>query len=185
MKLSIIISSTRAERKGPSVAQWIESSARDSRLFDVELIDLKALNLPFMDEPNHPSLQQYTHQHTMDWSARIDASDAFIFVTAEYNHGIPAPLKNAIDYLSKEWANKPVAMVGYGGISGGTRAIQQIKQVATAVKLYAFDGVILPFFNSQIDEHEVFQPTDRNQKAADKMMEELAVLAEKFIRFRA
>ena len=185
MKLSIIISSTRASRKGPAVAQWVESVVRESALFEVvEVVDLKKLNLPFMDEPKHPNLQQYTHQHTKDWSAQIDSSSAFIFVTAEYNHGIPAPLKNAIDYLSKEWANKPLAIVGYGGISGGTRAIQQLKQIASAVKLHAFDGVILPFFSKQIDEDGVFQATAHNRIAADKMVQELAQLARSYQVFR-
>ena len=84
-----------------------------------------------MDEPKHPRLREYEHQHTKDWSARVEAADAFVFVHPEYNYGITAPLKNALDYLSQEWNYKPLGLVSYGGVSAGTRAAQMIKQVAT------------------------------------------------------
>jgi NAD(P)H-dependent FMN reductase len=87
--------------------------------------DLAAINLPMADEPNHPRLRQYVHQHTRDWSALIDCADAVVFVTPEYNHGYPATVKNAIDFLYHRWAEKPVGFVSYGGISAGTRSVQQ------------------------------------------------------------
>lgn len=177
MNLTIILASTREGRKGPAVADWITRIAREKSRFTVDAVDLKELNLPFMDEPNHPSLQNYMFEHTKAWSRRISRSDAFVFVTCEYNHGMPATLKNAIDYLSKEWANKPVAFVGYGGISGGTRAIQQLKQVASALKMYVFDGVILPFFSKQIDSAGVFVPDHDNSLAVEKMYSDLFSLA--------
>lgn len=99
-RLAIIIASTRPGRAGLPIGQWIYERAVAHGGFDVELIDLAAINLPFMDEPQHPRLRQYVHQHTKDWSAMIDAADAFLFVTPEYNYGLTAPLKNAIDYLS-------------------------------------------------------------------------------------
>src|ERR1700733_4743838 len=130
--LKIIIASTRPGRKGPSIARWVFDSVKADPAFDPELLDLAEINLPFLDEPAHPRLKQYEKQHTWDWSRKIDSADAFIIVTCEYNFGYPAPLKNAIDFLHQEWQYKPVAFVSYGGIAGGTRAVQMLKQVVTA-----------------------------------------------------
>ncbi len=88
-----------------------------------------------MDEPNHPAQRKYTKEQPRRWSARVDSADAFVFVMSEYDYGFSAPLKNAIDYLHHEWGYKPVGFVSYGGISGGTRAVQMIKQVVTTVRM--------------------------------------------------
>src|ERR1035437_8108281 len=132
--LTIVIGSTRPGRVGPKFATWFRSLAIAHDGFDVELVDLAQLNLPFLDEPSHPRLRQYVHQHTIDWSRTVERSDAFVFVTPEYNFGYSAALKNAIDYLSQEWADKAVGFVSYGGVAGGTRAVQQLKQVVAALK---------------------------------------------------
>src|SRR3954466_1851448 len=113
-KLQVIIASTRPGRVGLPVGRWFHDRAVKHGGFDVELVDLAEVNLPFMDEPHHPRLGRYEHQHTKDWSARIASGDAFVFVLPEYNYGITAPLKNAIDYLNREWAHKPVGLVSYG-----------------------------------------------------------------------
>jgi NAD(P)H-dependent FMN reductase len=131
-KLKIITSTTRPGRKGIVIADWITEIAAAHGQFDVDLLDLAAINLPFMDEPNHPRFQDYQHEHTKKWSTTIDAADAFIIVLSEYNFGFPAPIKNALDYLFNEWKHKPVAFVSYGGISGGMRSTQMLKQVVTA-----------------------------------------------------
>jgi NAD(P)H-dependent FMN reductase len=125
--LQIIIASTRPGRAGLPIGQWFHERALGHGGFDIDLVDLADLNLPFMDEPSHPRLRRYTHQHTRDWSARVEAADAFVFVTPEYNHGFNAPLKNAIDYLHDEWRHKPVGFVSYGGVAAGTRAVQMLK----------------------------------------------------------
>ena len=132
--LRIIIGSTRPGRVGPSVAAWITDRAIEHGGFDVQVTDLAELNLPFLDEPNHPRLRQYTHQHTKDWSALVDASDAFIFVTPEYNHGFNAVVKNAIDYLHGEWQHKPAGIVSYGGVAAGTRATQMLSAIGKDVR---------------------------------------------------
>src|ERR1700759_1139247 len=97
--LMIIVASTRPGRVGLPVAEWFEARALGHGVFDVALADLKAIDLPFMDEPKHPRLQQYEHQHTKDWSARVGAADAVVIVTPESNYGLPAPLKNAVYFL--------------------------------------------------------------------------------------
>ncbi|GAB2832822.1 NAD(P)H-dependent oxidoreductase [Actinoallomurus bryophytorum] len=175
-KLGIIIASTRPGRLGLPIGQWTDTQAREHAGFDeIELTDLAELNLPFMDEPNHPRLGQYTHQHTLDWSAKIRGTDAFVFVMPEYNYGYTAPLKNAIDYLHNEWKYKPVGLVSYGGIGGGLRAAQMLKQVLTTLRMTpVFEAVAIPFVHQYIDEEENFVPNDLMITSAKAMFEELA-----------
>jgi NAD(P)H-dependent FMN reductase len=172
--LTIIIGSTRPGRAGAAIAQWFAARAKDHGGFDVTVVDLAEVGLPLLDEPNHPRLQQYTRQHTKDWSATIDAADAFVFVTPEYNNGYPAALKNAIDYLHHEWRNKPVGFVSYGGVAAGTRAVQQLKQVVTALRMLpVYDSVNIPFHAQLLDSDRVLQPNEVMEKAADTMLDEL------------
>ena len=123
MRLQVVIASTRPGRIGPVVGDWFVQQAKAHGAFDVEVTDLAELNLPFHDEPNHPMTGHYEHEHTREWSRIVDAADAIVFVMPEYNYSFSAPLKNALDYLNREWAYKPVAFVSYGGISGGMRAV--------------------------------------------------------------
>src|ERR1700760_4656272 len=112
--LLIIVASTRPGRIGLPVAEWFEARALGQGDFDIDLADLKEIDLPFFDEPKHPRLGEYEHQHTKDWRPGAAAADAFVFVMPEYNFGFTAPLKNAIDFLSREWNYKPVGLVSYG-----------------------------------------------------------------------
>jgi NAD(P)H-dependent FMN reductase len=182
--LQIIIASTRPGRAGLPIAQWFRDRAVAHGAFDVELVDLDEVNLPFMDEPNHPRLRQYTHQHTKDWSATVDAGDAFVFVTPEYNYGFTAPWKNAIDFLHAEWQYKPVGFVSYGGVAAGTRAVQMMKQVVTTLKMLPlFEAVNIPFFAQFMDDEGRLQPNETMELAADAMLDEL-VRAEAMLRPR-
>ncbi len=175
LTLKIIIASTRPGRKGPAVAKWIAGLAREHPAFETELIDLALINLPFLDEPDHPRLRKYIHQHTREWSALIDRSDAFIIVTPEYNYGFPAPIKNALDYLHQEWHYKPVALVSYGGVAAGTRAVQMLKPVLTSLKMMPlFESINIPYFTKHIDADGVFHPAEGLDKAAVTMLDELA-----------
>ena len=173
-KLKIITSTTRPGRKGIAVANWITGLVQDEGKFETELLDLATINLPFMDEPNHPRLQQYTHEHTKKWSAIINSADAFIIVLGEYNYGFPAPIKNALDYLFNEWKYKPVAFVSYGGIGGGMRSTQMLKQVVTTMYMTPLvEAVHIPFFAKYVDEQNHFQPEEVVKKSAHVMLKEL------------
>jgi NAD(P)H-dependent FMN reductase len=172
--LTIIIGSTRPGRAGAPITQWFAARAKDHGGFDVNVVDLADLGLPLLDEPNHPRLRQYAHQHTKDWSAIVDAADAFVFVTPEYNYGYPASLKNAIDYLHQEWQHKPVGFVSYGGVAAGTRAVQQLKQVVTTLRMLpVFDSVNIPFHTQFLDDDGTFQANAVMEQAADTMLDEL------------
>jgi NAD(P)H-dependent FMN reductase len=178
-QLNIIITSTRPGRVGLPVGRWFADRAYAHGDFKVEVLDLADINLPFMDEPNHPRLRQYAHQHTKDWSAAIDSGDAFVFVMPEYNYGFNAPMKNAIDYLHNEWQHKPVAFVSYGGVSAGTRAVQMAKQVVTTLKMVPLpEAVAIPFVAQFIDDEGEFQPSETTNTAADAMLSELLRYAE-------
>jgi NAD(P)H-dependent FMN reductase len=173
-KLKIITSTTRPGRKGPAVTAWLAGIARKHTGFEVEVLDLAQINLPMMDEPFHPMLQNYQHGHTRQWSITIGEADAFVMVTAEYNGAIPAPLKNALDYLNKEWAYKPVAIVSYGGVSAGTRAAQMLKGVVSTLRMIPLaETVAAPFFDQLIDGQGRFAPNTVSEKAAHDMLTEL------------
>ena len=173
--LTIIIGSTRPGRAGLPIAQWFAERAREHGHFDVDLVDLAEVDLPLFDEPNHPAMGQYVHQHTKDWSARVEAADAVVFVTPEYNYGYPAALKNAIDYLRREWLDKPAGFVSYGGIAAGTRAVQQLKQVVTTLKMLpVLESVSIPFHPQFIDDNSRVQANEIMEQSADAMLDELA-----------
>jgi NAD(P)H-dependent FMN reductase len=173
--LQIIIASTRPGRVGPSVAEWFRDRAVKHGGFDVELIDLAEVNLPLFDEPKHPRFGEYVHQHTKDWSATIRRGDAYVFVVPEYNYGFNAAIKNAIDYLNQEWQYKPLGFVSYGGVAAGTRAVQMLKQVVSALKMVTMaDSVNIPFVQQFLDEQRVLQPNEIMESAATALLEELA-----------
>lgn len=177
-RLSIIIGSTRPGRAGLPIADWFADRARGHGGFEVDVVDLAELNLPMLDEPNHPRLRQYTHQHTKDWSARVAGSDAFVIVTPEYNHGYSPAVKNAIDYLHHEWHYKPVGFVSYGGVAAGTRAMQQLKQVVTALRMLPLtDAVNIPFHTQFLDDDGCVQANEVMEQAADVMLDELVRVA--------
>ena len=174
----IVIASTRPGRGGWPVAQWFIRRATEHNGFDVHVVDLLELKLPLLDEPNHPRLRQYTNRHTREWSEQVDAADAFVFVTPEYNHGYPASLKNAIDFLHHEWRHKPVGFVSYGGVAAGTRSVEQLQQVVTAVKLFPlFEQVNIPFYQQFIEDGAV---------NANEVMEQSAVtMLDQLVRMEA
>lgn len=173
-KLKVIIGSTRPSRKGPIVVDWFLKMAKQHPDFEVELLDLKEIALPLMDEPNHPRLRQYTKEHTKKWSKTIDEADAYVLVTPEYNYGRPATLKNAMDYLFEEWQEKPVGFVSYGGVSGGTRAVQELKLTITTLGMMPLpQAVNIPFFTQFINENDVFEANEPLEKSANVMLNKL------------
>jgi NAD(P)H-dependent FMN reductase len=173
-KLLIIIASTRPGRVGLPVANWFYDQAQDHGAFELQLVDLAELDLPLLDEPNHPRLREYTQKHTHDWSATVESADAVVMVTAEYNYGYPAALKNAIDYLHHEWRHKPVGFVSYGGVAAGTRSVQQLKQVVTALSLLPVSGSVnIPFVTQFLDDDGVITGNEIMVKAAADMLDEL------------
>jgi len=171
--LLIIIASTRPGRAGLPVGTWITGVAEAHGGFRVRVADLATINLPFMNEPQHPVNKQYMFDHTKQWSAIVEPADAYLFVMPEYNNSMNAPLKNAIDYLSLEWGYKPVCFVSYGGVSGGSRAVQQVKQTVAALKMTAVaEAVTIPSV-AQFVHDGLFAPEPRVETAANTMLAQL------------
>jgi NAD(P)H-dependent FMN reductase len=174
----IIVGSIREGRIGLPIAEWVRSEAEKTGDFDIDFVDLKELNLPFMDEPTHPRMQKYTHQHTRDWSARVDAADAFLFVTPEYNWSFSPALKNAIDYLALEWWRKPYGFVSYGGVSAGSRGATALIPVLVGVGLVRVGAnVELNFAGQQITDG-VFHAGEKESAILARELSELHTLAD-------
>ena len=183
--LQIIIGSTRPGRVGEPVARWFEGFANSHGGFDVEVVDLAEIDLPMFDEPRHPRTREYEHEHTRRWSWIIDRGDAYVWILPEYNYGVNAATKNAIDYLSQEWANKPVGIVSYGGVAAGARSAQMFKQIVGALRMTTLtEAVTIPFVTQFIDEQGLFTANEQLELGATMMLDELAVLAASLQRVR-
>lgn len=173
--LQVIVASTRPGRKGPAVADWFMRQAEAHGGFELERIALADIALPLFDEPRHPRLQQYEHDHTKAWSSTVARADAYVIVTPEYDHQPPAALTNALQYLVREWAYKPLGFVSYGGVSAGTRSVQPTKLLALALRMVPMvETVAIPFFSRHIDaETGAFDPGEVQEKPARAMLDEL------------
>ena len=174
-RLQIIIGSTRPGRVGKPVADWFHAHAARHGGFEVELIDLAEVNLPLLDEPKHPRFGEYEHEHTRAWSRRISAGDAYVFVVPEYNHGYNAALKNAIDYLNREWTDKPVGFVSYGGIAAGTRAVEMLIQVVSVLGMIPVPiQVNIPLISERMTAEGRFTPNEVLDDSAVAVLDQLA-----------
>lgn len=172
--LGVIVASVREGRVGLPVAHWVVDTARTHGRFEPQLVDLREVGLPLLEEPAHPRLQQYTGDRTKAWSARVSSLDAFVIVTPEYNHSAPPALVNALDHLYNEWNYKAAAFVSYGGVSGGLRSVQMAKPLLSALKVVPIvEAVTLPFVYKQVDGGR-FNAEPAHQKAAAAMLDELA-----------
>jgi len=172
-RLAILLASTRPGRQGIAVADWFREAAEKHGAFEIDFVDMAEVDLPFLDEPNHPRLKRYEHDHTKAWSARIDAADAFVFVTPEYDYSMSPVLLNALQYLASEWHYKPAGIVSYGGVSAGLRAAQMTKSALTALKIFPIaEAVSIPFF-TQFIEDGVVQPNEVMTDSAAVVLDEL------------
>jgi len=179
LKLKIITASTRPGRVGPTVSDWAVKVAKENEKFDVELVDLAEINLPLLDEKHHPMMQKYEHDHTKRWSSVISAADAVVFVTPEYDYFPPASLINAVQVLSREWKYLPIGVVSYGGVSGGLRSAQEVRQLLGNVGAYAIPQTVpVPFVSQFIGDEGEFTANAKMNEGIAGMVDELAKLAE-------
>lgn len=184
--VKIIVASTRPGRFGIQPANWLMELGKEHPETTFELVDLKEIDLPFLDEEMPALYSKYSNSHTKAWSKAIDEADGFIVVTAEYNHSYPAPLKNALDFLAKEWFNKPVAYVGYGAEAGGARAIEHLRAAGAQLGLFDLrEGMIIPNYWTQLDDKGVFQPTEAQIKTAHDILRKIGFWSEELKASRA
>jgi NAD(P)H-dependent FMN reductase len=172
LKIAIVLGSTRPGRNGEAVSHWMYEIAKKRPDGNFELVDIRDYNLPLLDEPIPPSMGQYTKDHTKIWSAKIDSFDAYVFVTAEYNHGIPGALKNVIDFLFKEWNNKVAGFVSYGG-TGGVRAVEQLRLVMAELKVATVRTQVQLSFHTDFENLTKFRPAPFQEKVANTMLDEV------------
>jgi NAD(P)H-dependent FMN reductase len=172
IKIAIIIGSTRPGRNGEAVAKWVHEVAYARSDGEFELVDIKEFNLPLLDEPMPPVMGQYSKPHTKAWAARISSFDAYVFVTPEYNHGIPGALKNAIDFLFAEWNNKAAGFVSYGGVSG-VRAVEHLRLVLAEVRMATVRNQVLLSMFTDFENYSVFKPGPTKEQSVNEMLDEL------------
>lgn len=178
VKVNIIVGSTRPNRGGIHVARWLMRLTAEHPEVTWELVDLKEVNLPLLDEPDLPSRGNYTKDHTKKWSAIVNGADGFVWVHPEYNHSVSAALKNALDFLWVEWHYKPVAFVSYGAEAGGSRAAEVLRGTAAGLKMFDLrDQVVLSNYQQYLAEDGTFTPGPLQIKAAHSMLKELAFWA--------
>ncbi|MGP4109574.1 GNAT family N-acetyltransferase [Streptomyces sp. 4N509B] len=175
LRILVLVCSTRPGALGPAVGAWLARTLSPSAdTLDADLVPLALgdLHLPFLDEEEEPASGVHHHEHTRRWSRIVDEADGFVFVTPEYNYGMPATLKNALDYLGREWAWKPVGFVSYGHTSAGTRAVQHAKQVVTTLRLVPLGSTVALRIADATREGR-FAPAPRHAEAAEGLLDEL------------
>lgn len=179
LRVLALVCSTRPGALGPVVGRWlIDTISRRAAELGVEFVpvDLADLDLPLLDEEQHPSSGIYRHEHTRRWSSIVDPADGFIVVTPEYNYGMPATLKNALDYLSREWAWKPIGFVSYGNTSAGTRSVQHAKQVVTTLRLVPVSATVAIRIGDAVTDGQLRRDTARDA-AGLRLLDELVRLS--------
>lgn len=172
IRIAIILGSTRPKRNGEAVARWAYEIASRRRDAEFELVDLRDFNLPLLDEPVPPSLDQYSQPHTKVWAQKIASFDAFVFVTPEYNHGTSGALKNALDFLYKEWNNKAAGFVSYGS-AGGARAVENLRLVMGELMVADVRSQVMLSLSTDFENMSVFKPAARHEQSVNAMLDQL------------
>ena len=172
LKIGVILGSTRPGRRGEAVAKWVYENAALKGGAEFELVDLKDYELPVLDEPMPPFMQKYEHAHTKKWSAKIASLDAFIFVTPEYNHATSGALKNAIDFLMVEWANKVAGFAGYGG-AFGARAVENLRLIMGELRVADVRTQVGFSLFTDFENYTTFKPAPQHQKNLNAMIDEI------------
>jgi NAD(P)H-dependent FMN reductase len=172
LKVAIVIGSTRPGRKAETVARWVHEIAQRRGDAEYELVDIAEFNLPLLDEPVPPSMGQYSKPHTQAWSAKIAPFDAYVFVTPEYNHGPSGALKNALDYLYREWNNKAAGFVAYGS-AGGVRAVEQLRLVMGELMVADVRAQVSLTLSHDFENYRVFKPGPNQEKSVNTLLDQV------------
>lgn len=172
LRIGIIIGSTRPGRKAEAVAQWVHGIAAKRTDAEYELVDIREYGLPLLDEPNSPAMQQYTKEHSKLWSARIASFDGYVFVTPEYNHATSGALKNAIDFLYREWNNKSAGFVGYGG-TGGVRAVENLRLIMGELLVADVRAQVALTLGDDFEKYTTFSPRPNHEKTVNTMLDQV------------
>lgn len=184
-KIKIIVGSTRPNRFSIQPATFVHKLAQEQeKNHEFEIVDIKDLSLPFMEEPTPTVMVKegaYANAHVRKWAKIVNDADGFIIVTPEYNHSVPAELKNAIDSLNDEWTNKPVAFVSYGADFGGTRAVEHFRSSLAWFNMFDLkDQFSIHNLWQHLDEDGTYQPTQKHIDHAKQLIAAISFWAEAF-----
>jgi NAD(P)H-dependent FMN reductase len=172
LEIAVILGSTRPNRNGKAVADWVMTQTGVRSGARYTLVDLIDFPLPHLDEPIPPSAGRYIGEHTKAWADTIASYDGFVFVTPEYNHSTSGVLKNAIDYLYAEWNNKAAGFVGYGSV-GGTRAVEQLRLIAAELQMATVRTQVALSLFTDFENLSTFRPGDQHEMALTTMLDQL------------
>ena len=171
--IQIIVASTRRQRRGAAIAGWFADVAAERGDLGIDVVDLLELSLPPLTDATPPMSGESRDPGAQEWSAKVAAADGYVVVTPEYNHGYPAPLKNALDHLFAEWSRKPIGFVSYGAAGGGVRAVEQLRQVAIELDMVPVRRqVAIARVWGALDEHGTLRepPTDQAEALLDDIV---------------
>ena len=148
----VVTGSVRTENVNHKMVQLVENELSSKDGVEVSVADLSKLGLPFYNAPTPPSAEGFaaTDERVKEWTGLVSAADGVIFVVPEYNHSLSAVQKNAIDWIFKEWTDKPVAFVAYGWY-GGVHSLNQLKEIGTVIKWKPIDKVASFTFTKDIE----------------------------------
>ena len=177
LKIGIITGSTRPGRNNEAVSKWVYDLLKDRQEAEVELVDIADYNLPMLDEAYPASMGQYQNEHTKKWAEKIDSLDGFIFVTPEYNHGVSAALKNAIDYIYAEWNNKSAGFVSYGSAMG-SRSVEHLRGIMAELQIADVRQQVLLSLFTDFEDMAKFTPHVRNEESLNGMFDQVVAWAE-------
>ena len=168
LNIGIILGTTREGRVGDQVAKWVLDQGKASGLH-LSIIDLKDYNLPLLGTADAPALASFREA--------VNSKDGFVFVTGEYNHSIPASLKNAIDYLRDEWANKPAGIVSYGSL-GGARATEHLRGILGELQIADVRSHTALSMFTDFENWSVFKPNEKHLNNLNTMFEQVKAWGE-------
>ncbi|MGO4691429.1 NADPH-dependent FMN reductase [Glaciibacter sp. 2TAF33] len=160
-KIAIVTGGSRPGSVNSTVAEWVHSQVADRTDAEFEVVNFNDFNLPLLDEAYPASMQNYQHEHTKAWSARIDEFDGFIFVAHEYNHTAGPALVNALSYLSAEFHNKAAGFVSYGSM-GGVRAVEHLRGVLSELQVAHVQKSLMFSLFTDFENFSTFKPTEQS-----------------------
>ena len=172
LKIAVIIGSTRPGRAGEAVGKWVHEIASKRTDAEYELVDLLDFNLPLLDEPVPPSQGKYSKEHTQRWSEKVNSFDGYVFVTPEYNHSTSGALKNALDFVYKEWNNKAAGFVGYGS-AGGTRAVEHLRLICAELQVATVRAQVQLSLFADFENFKTFKPNERHEKSVNGLLDQV------------
>src|SRR3954468_4939700 len=172
IRIAILTGSTRPGRVNEAVARWVYDLSKKRTDAEFELVDIAEYELPLLDEPVPPGEGRYSHPHTKRWAEKIGSFDGFLFVAPEYNHGISGALKNAIDFLYREWNNKAAGFVSYGSV-GGARAVEQLRLVMGELMVADVRAQVLLSLFTDFEGFKTFKPDPRHEKEVGTVLDQV------------